>query len=124
MIFKETPLPGAYTIELEKRGDERGFFARFFCVNEYEKLGLDNKIVQVNNSTSKYKGTLRGIHYQAAPKGETKIVRCIKGSFYDVIVEYEERLTDILKMVRALSLMKKTGQCFMYQRDSGIHSLR
>ncbi len=87
MIFTETPLRNAYTIELEKRGDDRGFFARFFCVNEYSKLNLDNKIVQINNSLSKDKGTLRGIHYQLAPKAETKIVRCIKGSLFDVIVD-------------------------------------
>jgi dTDP-4-dehydrorhamnose 3,5-epimerase len=97
MIFKETPLKGAYTIDLEKRGDDRGFFARFFCANEYEKLGLDNKIVQVNNSTSKDKGTLRGIHYQAAPKSETKIVRCIKGAFYDVIVDLRKDSSTFLR---------------------------
>ncbi|MCB0736895.1 MAG: dTDP-4-dehydrorhamnose 3,5-epimerase [Bacteroidetes bacterium] len=87
MKFNPTPLEGAYTIDLEKRGDERGFFARFFCENEYKELRLDHKIVQVNNSLSQDKGTLRGIHYQLAPKAETKIVRCIKGSLYDVIVD-------------------------------------
>jgi len=90
MIFNETPLKGAYTIDLEKRGDDRGFFARFFCVEEFEKHGLENKIVQINNSTSKYKGTLRGIHYQLAPKAETKIIRCVKGAFYDVIVDLRQ----------------------------------
>jgi dTDP-4-dehydrorhamnose 3,5-epimerase len=97
MIFTETPLKGAYTIDLEKRGDDRGFFARFFCVNEFEKLGLDNKIVQINNSTSKDKGTLRGIHYQLAPKAETKIIRCLKGSFYDVIVDLRKESDTFLK---------------------------
>ncbi len=87
MIFNETPLKGAYTIELEKRGDERGFFARFFCIKEFEALNLDSKIVQINNSLSKDKGTLRGIHYQLKPKAETKIVRCIRGSLWDVIVD-------------------------------------
>ncbi len=87
MKFKETPLKGAYTIDLEKRGDDRGFFARFFCVNEFDNLNLDNKIVQINNSLSKEKGTLRGVHYQLAPKAETKIVRCVKGSLFDVIVD-------------------------------------
>jgi len=87
MKFHPTPLAGAYTIELEKRGDDRGFFARFFCVKEYESLGLDPKIVQVNNSLSRIKGTLRGLHYQLAPKAETKIVRCIRGALYDVILD-------------------------------------
>ncbi len=87
MIFNATPLKGAYTIELDMKGDSRGFFARFFCVNEFDKHGLDSKIVQINNSLSRDMGTLRGIHYQLEPKAETKIVRCIKGALYDVIVD-------------------------------------
>ncbi|MGA3206881.1 MAG: dTDP-4-dehydrorhamnose 3,5-epimerase [Syntrophales bacterium] len=87
MIFTETPLKGAYLIDLEKRGDDRGFFARFFCANEYDNLRLDRNIVQVNNSLSLYKGTLRGMHYQLPPKAETKIVRCVKGALYDVIID-------------------------------------
>lgn len=87
MLFKETPLKGAFTIDLEKREDERGFFARFFCVNEFEKHGLPKTFVQINNSLSVHKGTLRGMHYQLAPKGETKVVRCVKGSLYDVILD-------------------------------------
>ncbi len=87
MKFIETPLKGAYTIELEKKGDDRGFFARFFCVNEYREQGLDGNIVQINNSLSARKGTLRGMHYQLAPKAETKVVRCIRGSLYDVILD-------------------------------------
>lgn len=90
MKFHPTPLAGAYTIELEKRGDDRGFFARFFCVKEFEALGLDPKIVQINNSLSRIQGTLRGLHYQLAPKAETKIVRCIRGSLYDVILDLRE----------------------------------
>jgi dTDP-4-dehydrorhamnose 3,5-epimerase len=87
MKFIETPLKGAYIIELEKRGDERGFFARTFCKKEFEATGLYNEIVQINNSLSKDKGTLRGMHYQLNPKSEDKIVRCIKGSLYDVIID-------------------------------------
>jgi dTDP-4-dehydrorhamnose 3,5-epimerase len=87
MKFNPTPLSGAFTIDLEKREDERGFFARFFCVNEFDNNNADRNIVQINNSLSKDKGTLRGIHYQLAPKAESKIVRCIKGSLFDVIVD-------------------------------------
>ncbi len=87
MKFIDTPLEGAYLIELEKREDERGFFARAFCVNEFEAYNLDRNIVQINDSLSKEKGTLRGMHYQLAPKAETKIVRCIKGALYDVILD-------------------------------------
>lgn len=87
MKFIETPLKDAYLIELEKRGDDRGFFARFFCINEFDRAGLRRDIVQINNSLSRDKGTLRGMHYQLAPKAEDKIVRCIRGSFLDVIVD-------------------------------------
>ena len=87
MKFTETKLKGAYVIELEKHGDERGFFARAFCIKEYDEVGLRNEIVQINDSQSRYKGTLRGMHYQLAPKAEDKIVRCIKGSIYDVIID-------------------------------------
>lgn len=87
MKFIETPLKGAYLIELEKRGDDRGFFARFFCINEFDRAGLRRDVVQINNSISRDKGTLRGLHYQLAPKAEDKIVRCIRGSLLDVIVD-------------------------------------
>jgi dTDP-4-dehydrorhamnose 3,5-epimerase len=88
--FTELPLKGAYTIDLEKHGDDRGFFARYWCKNELEKFGLDANIVQINNSLSKDKGTLRGLHFQRPPKAETKIVRCIRGSIWDVIVDIRE----------------------------------
>lgn len=87
MKFIETPLSGAYVIELECRSDERGFFARFFCEREFEVSGLNHDIKQINNSLSKYAGTLRGLHYQKAPKAEDKIVRCIRGGLFDVIVD-------------------------------------
>ncbi len=87
MLFHQTPLEGARLIELEKRGDDRGFFARFFCEREFEKAGLVNKFVQVNNSLSAKRGTLRGMHYQLAPAAEVKIVRCLRGALYDAIVD-------------------------------------
>ena len=87
MIFHRTPVEGAYTIELEKRGDERGFFARVFCKREFAEVGLITKFVQVNNSTSADRGTLRGMHYQLAPKPETKLVRCVRGSLFDVVLD-------------------------------------
>lgn len=87
MKFISTPLHGAYLIELEKRGDERGFFARAFCRNEFRQQGLPDAFVQVNNSLSAERGTLRGLHYQLPPKAETKLVRCIRGSLWDVILD-------------------------------------
>jgi dTDP-4-dehydrorhamnose 3,5-epimerase len=90
MIFSKTPLKGAYLIDLEKRGDERGFFARAFCERDFGSLGLATRFVQVNNSLSIQKGTLRGMHYQLAHKAETKVVRCIQGALYDAILDLRE----------------------------------
>jgi dTDP-4-dehydrorhamnose 3,5-epimerase len=87
MIFTETPLKGAFLIDLEKRGDDRGFFARAFCENEFASHQLCNRFVQVNNSLSGQRGTLRGMHYQLSPKAETKLVRCIRGGLHDVILD-------------------------------------
>jgi dTDP-4-dehydrorhamnose 3,5-epimerase len=87
MIFTETPLKGAYIIEIEKIEDERGFFGRSFCRREMEKHGLNGEIVQANTSFSKKKGTLRGLHYQVAPHQESKLMRCVSGAIYDVIID-------------------------------------
>jgi dTDP-4-dehydrorhamnose 3,5-epimerase len=87
MIFKETPLQGAYVIDLEKREDGRGFFSRVWCGNEFEAHGLVSRVVQGNTSFNKVKGTLRGMHYQIAPHIETKAIRCIEGAIYDVIID-------------------------------------
>lgn len=87
MIFEETPLKGAYTINLNRFEDERGFFARSYCRKEFEDHGITAQIVQANLSYSKKKGTLRGIHYQISPFEETKLVRCIRGAVYDVIID-------------------------------------
>ena len=87
MKFIETSLKGAYVIQLEKQGDDRGFFARFFCIKEFDAASLRRDVVQINNSLSRDKGTLRGMHYQRAPRAEDKIVRCVRGSLLDVIVD-------------------------------------
>ncbi|HVH75207.1 MAG TPA: dTDP-4-dehydrorhamnose 3,5-epimerase [Stellaceae bacterium] len=87
MIFTETPVEGAYLIDLEKRGDERGFFARAFCKNEFAAHGLETDFVQINNSLSAAKGTLRGMHYQLPPAAEVKVVRCIAGALWDVVLD-------------------------------------
>ncbi len=90
MKFTKTPLPGAYVIDLEKYGDERGFFARLYCENEFREHELETHFVQINNSLSAQKGTLRGMHYQLEPAAEVKVVRCIKGSLYDVILDLRQ----------------------------------
>ncbi len=87
MKFTKTPLPGAYIIDLEKIGDDRGFFARVFCKKEFSQHELETEFVQINNSLSAQKGTLRGMHYQLDPHAEVKVVRCIKGRLWDVILD-------------------------------------
>ncbi|MGA8165516.1 MAG: dTDP-4-dehydrorhamnose 3,5-epimerase [Waddliaceae bacterium] len=90
MKIISTPLKGAVLIELEQKGDQRGFFSRLFCSRIFDNHGLEPKIVQVNDSFSEEKGTLRGLHYQLPPYEETKLVRCISGSIYDVILDLRQ----------------------------------
>jgi dTDP-4-dehydrorhamnose 3,5-epimerase len=95
--FVPTPLEGAYLIELEKRGDHRGFFARFFCEREFAEAGLETRFVQVNNSLTAARGTLRGMHLQLPPAAEVKVVRCIRGALHDVIVDLRPDSPSYLK---------------------------
>ena len=87
MKFLETELKGAYVIELDRREDERGFFARTFCKNVFEEHGLHSVVAQCNLSYNAGRGTLRGMHYQAEPFAEAKLVQCVQGAIYDVIVD-------------------------------------
>lgn len=87
MIFRELELPGAFVLEPELLEDERGFFARAFCRRELAEHGLDPEVAQCSLSFNRRRGTLRGMHYQAAPREEAKLVRCIRGAIHDVIVD-------------------------------------
>lgn len=87
MLFTETKLKGAFIIQLEKRGDERGFFARTFCQKEFADHDLNTQLSQGNIGYSRFKGTLRGMHYQAKPHAEAKLVRCTKGAVFDVAID-------------------------------------
>src|SRR5262249_5206566 len=87
MKFTETPLRGAYVIDLQYRADERGWFARFFCRREFEEHGLCPEVVQINNSLNKFMHTLRVVHYQLPPKDEDIILRCVRGVLLDVIID-------------------------------------
>jgi dTDP-4-dehydrorhamnose 3,5-epimerase len=87
LIFKETTLSGAYVIETEKIGDDRGYFARVWCKKELQQHGLKGDIAQSNVGFSHRKGTLRGLHFQKSPHAEVKIVRCTRGAIFDVIVD-------------------------------------
>jgi len=87
MIFTETTLPGAYVIEPERINDHRGFFARVWCKKELQQHGLKNELSQSNVGFSYRKGTVRGLHFLGCPHAEAKIVRCTRGSMFDVIVD-------------------------------------
>lgn len=87
MIFTKTNLADAFVIEIQKLEDERGFFARSFCQREFQEQGLNPNLAQCNISYNKSKGTLRGMHFQAHPHWEAKLVQCIRGSIHDVIVD-------------------------------------
>ena len=90
MIFIETKLAGACIVEIEKQEDERGFFARSWCRREFEAHGLNPNLAQCNISFNTKKGTMRGMHFQAEPFEEAKLVRCTMGSLYDVIVDLRQ----------------------------------
>jgi dTDP-4-dehydrorhamnose 3,5-epimerase len=90
MNFIETKLKGAYIIEIEPICDERGFFARSWCQQEFRDRGLNPNLVQCNISFNTKKGTLRGMHYQAKPHEEAKLVRCTRGAIYDVIIDIRD----------------------------------
>lgn len=87
MKFTETPLAGAFIIDLEPHQDERGFFARTFCAGEFARRGLNPTVVQCNLSSNLRIGTLRGMHFQQLPLSEAKLVRCIRGAIHDVVVD-------------------------------------
>jgi dTDP-4-dehydrorhamnose 3,5-epimerase len=97
MVFQDTGLAGAVVIELDKIHDERGFFARSWCASEFAEHGLNGRLVQCNVSRNRAKGTLRGMHYQAPPHEEAKLVRCTMGAIYDVIVDMRRSSSTYLK---------------------------
>jgi dTDP-4-dehydrorhamnose 3,5-epimerase len=87
VLFLETPVDGAWIVEPEPRADERGFFARVWDRELFAARGLSTDFVQCNNSASRHRGILRGLHWQAEPFGEAKLVRCVRGSVYDVVAD-------------------------------------
>ena len=87
MQFTQTPLPGAFVVDLERRTDHRGAFARAFCAREFAEHGLSTAFVQANLSENPHRGTLRGMHYQVRPSTEGKLIRCVRGRLYDVVVD-------------------------------------
>lgn len=99
MKFVPAGLDGAFVVELERREDERGFFARSWCQREFEEMGLDSRLVQCNLSWNRRRGTLRGLHWQAAPHAEAKLVRVTGGAIWDVIVDLRRGSPSYLRHV-------------------------
>jgi dTDP-4-dehydrorhamnose 3,5-epimerase len=99
VIFKETKLKGAFILDLERRDDDRGFFARAFCHREFAEHGLNPVIAQANIAWNKRKGTLRGMHFQYPPHAETKLVRATRGSILDIIVDLRPESPTFLESV-------------------------
>lgn len=97
MHFVETPLQGAFVIEIDRLADERGFFARIWCQQEFRENSLISRMVQASISFNKYKGTLRGLHFQKAPSMEAKLVRVTRGSIFDVIVDLRPDASTFLR---------------------------
>ena len=116
MKFHDTELQGACIIELEKLEDERGFFARTWCQKEFEDQGLVARVVQANTSFNTRAGTLRGMHYQAAPYQETKVVRCTSGALYDVIVDLRPESSTYKRWI-AVELTAANGRMLYVPAD-------
>jgi dTDP-4-dehydrorhamnose 3,5-epimerase len=131
MLFTETDLPGAFIIDLERREDERGFFAREFCQEEFGAHGLKPAVVQVNLAFNAKAGTLRGMHFQYPPAAETKIVRCVRGAILDIIVDLRPESPTYLKHIeveinednwRALYVPERFAHGYQVLKDNTVMS--
>ena len=124
MIFTETRLKGAFIIELERREDERGFFARSFCQREFEEHGMKPIIVQSGIATNRKKGTLRGMHFQFPPAAETKLVRCTRGAILDIIVDLRPESRNLPRAYRGRAQTPRTCARFMCRSASRMDTRR
>ena len=122
MIFRETKIPGAFAIELDRHVDERGSFARVWCARELERRGLCSRLAQCSLSTNARAGTLRGMHYSVPPAPETKVVRCVRGAIYDVLLDlrassptYQRWLAETLTADNGLALYVPEGVAHGFQ---------
>lgn len=109
MLFRETEVAGGYVVDAERMEDERGFFARTFSTDDFAARGLDNRVEQCSTSFNARIGTLRGLHYQAGPHGEAKLVRCTRGAIYDVAVDLRPDSPSYLRWV-GLELSADNGR--------------
>lgn len=122
MEFIETILDGAYIINLYPKGDERGSFTRIFCQKELSKIGFNKNVVQINHSITNEKGTIRGMHYQDGSSSEIKIIRVIKGSVYDVIVDMRPSSETYLKWIS--NTLSKDSPQLLYVPQGFAHGFQ
>lgn len=122
MKFTETPLKGAYIIELEPFGDHRGIFSRMFCRETFQSAGLRNDIVQVNFSRTNTPHALRGLHYQLPPAAETKILKCVRGKLFDVIVDIRRGSPTFLQHFSAI--LSEGDQKLIYIPEGFAHGFQ
>lgn len=122
MKFTETRLPGVVVVEIEPTRDERGFFARSWCRREFERHGLNPDLVQCNISFNKKKGTLRGMHYQAEPHQEAKLVRCTRGAIYDVVIDLRPE-SATYRQWQAVELNAE-NRCMLYVPSGVAHGFQ
>lgn len=113
MIFLETKLPGVFEIHIEAKPDERGFFARTWCQQEFEAQGLNGRMVQSSLSFNSRKGTLRGMHYQVAPYEEAKLIRCTRGAIYDVVVDLRPQSRTFKDWIAAVLTAEKRNMVYV-----------
>lgn len=119
MIFTETILSGAFVVDLERKEDDRGFFARAFCQNEFNAHGLKPLIAQSNFAHNRVRGTLRGMHFQYPPAAETKLVRCTRGAILDVIIDLRPESPTYLKHFSVE--LNETNQRALYVPERFAH---
>jgi dTDP-4-dehydrorhamnose 3,5-epimerase len=122
MIFVPTPLQGSYVIEPNVFTDERGWFARFYCKNDFKKIGHDKEWVQLNHSVTYKGGTLRGMHFQLAPYREIKMVKCIAGAVYDVIIDLRKESSTFLQWFGAE--LSATNKRMLYIPEGFAHGFQ
>ena len=122
MKFFETPLAGAYVIELDPFVDDRGLFVRTFCQKEFSGIGFHKQIVQINYSVTRQKGAIRGLHYQLPPAGETKIIRCVQGSVFDVMVDIRAESATFMQWHAAT--LSKDNMCMVFIPEGFAHGFQ
>jgi len=131
MLFSETELRGAFIIDLERREDSRGFFAREFCQEEFKSHGLKPLVVQANLAFNAKAGTVRGMHFQYPPAAETKLVRCVRGAIVDIIVDLRPESPTYLQHIsvelnednwRALYVPERFAHGYQALRDNTVTS--